>query len=156
MTINNSSTLYLKFVIVLMGVAALAVCIFALPPVIRSTEWIGYRPILLGMYATVIPFFIALYQTLKLLGHIDASRAFSDLSVKALKAIKYCGLVIALMYTIGMPYIYHVADLDDAPDVIVIGLVIICASISVSVFAAVLEKLVKNATAIKSENDLTV
>jgi capsular polysaccharide biosynthesis protein len=46
--------------------------------------------------------------------------------------------------------------LDDAPGAIVIGLVIIFASIVIAVFAAVLEKLLRTAIDIKSENDLTI
>lgn len=51
---------------------------------------------------------------------------------------------------------YLFADKDDAPGVIVIGLVIIFASIVIGVFAAVLQKLLKEAIDIKLENDLTV
>ncbi|MED4598856.1 DUF2975 domain-containing protein, partial [Bacillus subtilis] len=40
--------------------------------------------------------------------------------------------------------------------IIVIGLVIIFASMVIAVFAAVLQKLLKEAIDIKSENDLTV
>jgi hypothetical protein len=43
-----------------------------------------------------------------------------------------------------------------APGGIVIGLVIIFASIVIAVFAAVLQKLLRNAIDIKSENDLTI
>ncbi len=55
-----------------------------------------------------------------------------------------------------MPLIYYAAEVDDAPGLILIGMVIICASFVVAVFAAVLQKLLENAIDIKSENDLTV
>jgi hypothetical protein len=55
-----------------------------------------------------------------------------------------------------MPYIFYVADRDDAPGVSVIGFIIIFASFVIAVFAAVLERLLQNAIEIKSENDLTV
>ena len=57
---------------------------------------------------------------------------------------------------VGMPLIYYAAEVDDAPGLILIGMVIIFASFVVAVFAAVLQKLLKNAIDIKSENDLTV
>lgn len=56
----------------------------------------------------------------------------------------------------GLPLFYIVAEADDAPGLIIIGLVIIFAATVVAVFAAVLQKLLKNAIAIKSENDLTI
>lgn len=153
---KRGSTLFLKIVVILMGIAALAVCVFGLPRVIGSIDMDGYDPILLGMYIPAIPFFLALYQALKLLGYIDKNEAFSNLSVKALKNIKHCALAISALYAAGMPYIFYVADKDDAPGVVAIGLVIVLASVVIAMFAAVLQKLLQNAIDIKSENDLTV
>ena len=55
-----------------------------------------------------------------------------------------------------MPLFYLFAEIDDAPGVILIGMVIIFASMVIAVFAAVLQRLLKEAIDIKSENDLTV
>ena len=55
-----------------------------------------------------------------------------------------------------MPFVIYVADKDDAPGAVGIGLVIIFASLIIAVFAAVLQRLLQNAIDIKSENDLTV
>lgn len=153
---KRGSTLFLKFVIVLTGIAAFAVCIFVLPRAIGPIDASGYDPILLSMYVTVVPFFIVLYQGLKLLNYIDKNTAFSESSVKALKYIKYCASLDSLLYAVGMPYIFYVADKDDAPGAVLIGLVFVVAPLVVAVFAAVLQKLLQNAIDIKSENDLTV
>ncbi|MNC71843.1 hypothetical protein D3C75_1228060 [compost metagenome] len=56
----------------------------------------------------------------------------------------------------GLPLFYLMAEKDDAPGIIVIGLVIIFASMVIAVFAAVLQKLLKEAIELKLENDLTV
>ena len=111
---------------------------------------------LIGVYATAIAYFVALFTTIKLLSYIDQNIAFSELSVKALIKIKYCAIIISSVYVVGMPLIYYAAEVDDAPGLILIGMVIIFASFVVAVFAAVLQKLLKNAIDIKSENDLTV
>jgi hypothetical protein len=55
-----------------------------------------------------------------------------------------------------MPLIIYVAEKDDAPGAVLIGLVFIFATLIVGVFAAVLERLLQNAIELKSENDLTV
>jgi hypothetical protein len=60
------------------------------------------------------------------------------------------------MYVVGMPYIFHAADKDDAPGVALIGFVIIFASFVIATAAGVFQRLVQNAVDIKSENDLTV
>ncbi|MDD3655103.1 MAG: DUF2975 domain-containing protein, partial [Desulfotomaculaceae bacterium] len=90
------------------------------------------------------------------LSYIDKNIAFSELSVSALKNIKYCGTTITAFYVVMMPFVFLVADKDDAPGLIIIGMVPIFASMIIAVFAAVLQKLLINAIDIKSENDLTV
>lgn len=154
--LRNGPTFFLRMVVILIGLAVLGLCVFVLPMGILSDQTGYYRPILLGMYIPAIPFFIALHQSLRLLRYIDEERAFSELSVTALGKIKKCGIAISALYVLGMPYIFHAAQLDDAPGVVAIGFIIIFASLVIAVFAAVLQKLLKNAIDIKSENDLTV
>lgn len=157
---ERGTTFFLRGVILLIGIAVLAICLFALPRAI-ALELAGgadfdYGAIFVGLYVPAIPFFIALFQALKLLGYIDQNKAFSDLSVAALKKIKYCAITISALFAAGMPYIFYVADRDDAPGVALIGFIIIFASMVIATFAAVLQKLLKNAIDIKAENDLTV
>lgn len=147
---------------VLIGIPILALCIFLVPKVANysaelfpNIAYIKYL-VFIYLYVTAIPFYFALYQAFKLLSYIDKNKAFSGLSVRALKNIKYCAVTISIFYAAGMPVFYLMAEIDDAPGIIVIGLVIIFASMVIAVFAAVLQKLLKEAIDIKSENDLTV
>jgi hypothetical protein len=153
-------TLFLKGAVFIIGLPILALCIFGLPwlannPVNPVYAHILY-PIVIGIYVSAIPFCFALYQAFKLLSYIDTNKAFSELSVKVLKNIKYCAITISTLYVAMMPFIYLAADKDDAPGLIIIGMVPIFASMVIAVFAAVLQKLLQNAIDIKSENDLTV
>ncbi|SDZ77560.1 Protein of unknown function [Thalassobacillus cyri] len=154
-------TLFLKIAVFLMGLPILALCIFGVPSIAKGvSEFLGmsyvHYPVLIVLYATAAAFFLALYQAYRLLSYIDKNKAFSDLSVTALKNIKYCAITISGFYVLAMPLFYLVAEYDDAPGVIVIGLVIIFGSMVIAVFAAVLQKLLRTAIDIKSENDLTV
>ncbi|MBO8157866.1 MAG: DUF2975 domain-containing protein [Bacillaceae bacterium] len=155
-------TLFLKIAVVLMGLPVLALCIFALPEiteyfaeVVPKLAFLQY-PFLIGLYITAIVFFFALYQAYKLLTYIDKNEAFSDLSVQALRKIRNCAVTIGVLYVLFMPLIYLMGELDDAPGIIVIGMVIIFGCMVVAVFAAVLKKLLKKAIDIKSENELTI
>ncbi|GGI46715.1 membrane protein [Paenibacillus marchantiophytorum] len=155
-------TFFLKAAVILIGIPVLALCIFLVPEIASYTvelypdhTYMKYL-VFIDLYATAIPFYFALYQALKLLSYIDKNKAFSELSVKVLKNIKYCAIAISSLYVVGMPLFYLVAEKDDAPGVIVIGMLMIFASLVIAVFAAVLQKLLKNAIEIKSENDLTV
>ncbi|QGI13332.1 DUF2975 domain-containing protein [Bacillus subtilis] len=159
---NRISTIFLKIALVLIGIPILALCIFLVPKVANysaelfpNIAYIKYL-VFIYLYVTAIPFYFALYQAFKLLSYIDKNKAFSGLSVRALKNIKYCAVTISIFYAAGMPVFYLMAEIDDAPGIIVIGLVIIFASMVIAVFAAVLQKLLKEAIDIKSENDLTV
>ncbi|WP_060679546.1 DUF2975 domain-containing protein [Virgibacillus halodenitrificans] len=155
-------TLFLKTTIILMGLPVLALCVFAVPGIANfavelypDMAYLKYL-IFLVMYSAAIPFYIALYQAYKLLSYIDKSKAFSQFSVTALKKIKYCAITISSIYVVGMPLFYLIGEKDDAPGVILIGMILIFASFVIAVFAAVLQKLLRNAIEIKTENDLTV
>ena len=154
------STFFLKIAVFLLGIPVLAFGIYGLTwlaknPVNPDYAHILY-PIVIGIYVTVIPYFIALFQAFILLSYIDKSHAFSELSVKALKNIKFCAMTIIGLYVVILPFVYVVAELDDAPGLIIVGMLPIFASLVIAVFAAVLQKLLKEAIDIKSENDLTV
>lgn len=153
-------TIFLKFAVLIIALPVLALSIFGLywltyNPVNPEYAF-GIYPVLIGVYLTVIPFYIALYQAFRLLDYIDKNIAFSELSVNALKNIKYCAITISALYVVMMPFVTIIADKDDAPGLIIMGLVPIFASMVVAVFAAVLQKLLRNAIDIKSENDLTI
>jgi hypothetical protein len=151
---KKGSTSILRGTLIIIALVVLALCIFVLPHGLFSVG--GYTPIVMGMYVAAIPFFVALYESWKLLSYIDTNTAFSDVSVNALKNIKYCAVIISALYLVGLPYIFYVADLDDAPGVVAITLIIIFASAVIATFAALLQKLLKNVIDIKSENELTV
>jgi hypothetical protein len=153
---QQRSTLFLKIVICLFGLAVFALCVFALPSAIMSGKAGAYLPILLGMYVPAVPFFIGLYQGLKLLSSIDKNKVFSSISVKSLKYIKYCAFTVCGFYTAGMPYIFTVAQEDDAPGVAALGCIFIFASLVIATAALLFQQLLQNVIDIKSENDLTV
>lgn len=153
---NHGSTYFLKFVVVLLGLIVLALCIFVLPVGIQTDRTGEYKNILLGLYVPAVPFFIALYQAIQLLTYVEKNKAFTEASVKALKNVKNCAVAISLLFAAGMPYIFYVADKDDAPGVVAIGLIIIFASFVIATASALFQSLFQNAVDIKSENDLTV
>ncbi|MBK3493837.1 DUF2975 domain-containing protein [Viridibacillus sp. YIM B01967] len=151
---------FLKVAIFSIGIIILALCVFWLPGLARDTaeafpEYASLRfPVLLGLYATAIPFFLALYETLELLKYIESKNAFSDLAVISLKYIKYCAITIIILYVIGLFLLVSKNALH--PGIGVIGVVIIFATLVILLFTAVLQGLLKSALELKSENDLTV
>lgn len=158
---KKASTLFLKAVLVFVGLVVLAICIFGLPYVVAQdaaqhpeTAYLQY-PFLIAAYLFFVPFFIALYQTFKLLTYIDRNEAFSEGSIRTLKVIKYCALATLAFIVLGELATMLFID-DDITHIITLGVIGGFASSVIAVFAALLQKLLKNAIEIKQENDLTV
>lgn len=159
---KRGTTLFLKAAVILIGIPILALCIFVVPGIANySAElypdhtYLKYL-VFIDFYAAAIPFYMALYHAFRLLNFIDQNKAFSEYSVHALMRIKNCAITISGIFVVGLPLFYLIAERDDAPGIILVGLVLIFASLVIAVFAAVLQKLLKEAIDIKSENDLTV
>jgi hypothetical protein len=156
------TTLFLKVAVVFIGIPVLALCIFLVPELgniasklLPEFAFIKYL-VSIVFYASAVPFYFALYQAFKLLLYIDKNKAFSQISVIALKKIKHCAITISTLHVLVLPLFYLFAEIDDAPGVIFVGLVVPFASMVIAVFAAVLQRLLQEAIDIKSENDLTV
>ena len=157
---KRGTTLFLKLAVILIGLPVLALSLFGLTWLLNNPASTAYDhllyPVLIGIYVSVLPFFTALYQTFKLLNHIDKNQAFSNLSVKALKNIKFCALTISGLYLVILPFVFGLAQTDDAPGLVLAGMIPIFASLVIAVFAAVLQRLLQDAINIKKENDLIV
>ena len=157
---KQSSAIFLKLALFLMGAPILALAIYGIFYLAGNSVDPNYAsnlyPALIIMYISVIPYCTALYQAFRLLMLIDNNEGFSNVSVEALNKIKYCGLIISGLYVVMLPFVYLVAEKDDAPGLIIIGMIPIFASLVIAVFAAVLKRLLNEAIDIKSENDYTV
>lgn len=155
MIAKRGSTLFLKIVIILIGITTFILIIPTLR-FILSPQNVDYYPHLIAFYLSAIPFFFALFQSSKLLNLVDKNKAFSELSVKALKKIKYSAMVFGGLYAIVLPYAYYRGDMDDAPGPIAFGIILVFGAIVAATFSAVLQKLIQNGVDLKSENELTV
>ena len=107
-------TLFLKLAIIIIVLPILVLGIFGLylladNPVKPQYASILY-PIIIGLYVSAIPFYIALYKAFKLLEFIDKNIAFSELSIRALKTIKYCAITISTLYVIIFPFVTLAAE----------------------------------------------
>lgn len=161
MNVKRGSTTFLKVIILLAGIAVLALCIFLIPHMANFAAKLYPNIALMKtlvfivMYGAAVPFYYALYQAFSLLRYIDENTAFSELSVKTLKNIKCCAITISGWYVLGLPLFHFIAKKVDPP-IGFIGLFIIFASLVIAVFAAILQRLLQEAINIKSENDLTI
>jgi hypothetical protein len=159
---KRSSTIFLQIVIVLIGVGALALLLWE-PHVegVNAHATTLYQiyfddPFLMLVYAGSIPFFIALYQAIKVLGYVGQNKIFSHAAVKALRTIKYCAITIIGFVVVEEIVIMLNHGDDDPAGGVFMGVLITFGSIVVAAAAAMFERILQNAVDIKSEHDLTV
>ncbi|MBX3036023.1 MAG: DUF2975 domain-containing protein [Anaerolineales bacterium] len=157
---KKGSTLFLKVVICLIAGVAFT-CLVWFPQLegrAANLDLISiYKdPMIIYAFIGSIPFFVALYQTIKLLGYVDSNKVFSQYSVDAVKNIKYCALAFSGFIFLGILYINLFIKGEDSAGVTALSIVITFASIVIATAAAVFQRLLQNAINIKSENDLTV
>ena len=158
---KKSSTIFLQVVIVTLGVVALAIMIrFPLTEgraVNLDLFSIYSDPFIMYGYVASIAFFVALYQAFKLLRYIGQNKVFSLNSVKALRTIKYCAIILSASIVMAGLYIriFHAED-DDPAGFLAICIVTTFISIVIATAAAVFERTLQSAVEMKSENDLTV
>jgi len=160
---KRSSIIFLQIVIVLIGVAVLALLLWE--PQIEGVnkdrtnfEIYFHDPFLALVYAGSIPFFIALYQAIRALGYVGRNDVFSPQVVKALRTIKFCALAIIGFVVIEEIWILVMSgsDNDNPGAPIFMGILIVFPSIVVAVVAGMFERILQNAVDLKSESDLTV
>lgn len=159
---KRSSIIFLQFVIVLIGVGALALLLWE--PNIEGVNAHATSlydvyfddPFLALVYSGSVPFFAALYQAFKLLGHAGSDTIFSNAAVRRVRTIKYCALAIIGFVVLEEMFILWNHGNDDAAGGVFMGILITFGSVVVATAAAMSERILRNAVDLKSENDLTV
>jgi len=158
---KRTSIMFLQAVVVVIGILALVVLIRLPLTEGRATNLdlfsIYSDPFILYGYAASIVFFVALYKAFKLLGYIGQNNVFSSSSVKTLKSIKYCAIVLSIFIVSAGLYIrlFHNKE-DDPAGFLALCILTTFVSIVVATAAAIFEKILQNALDMKRENDLTI
>jgi len=157
---KRSSTLFLQFVIVLIGIGALALMLWEPHVEGRNAQATTFQiyfndPFLAYAYGASIPFFVALYQAFKVVGYAGQNKVFSQAAVKALRTIKYCAIALIGFVAVGEIFIMFGTS-DDRAGGVFMGVLITFGSIVMATAAAMFERILQDAVDIKSENDLTV
>jgi len=159
---KRSSTIFLRVVIVLVALGALALMLWEPHLEGRNAHATLFQiyfndPFLAYAYTGSIAFFVALYQAFKLLGYVARNEIFSQGSVKALRTIKYCAMTL-VAFILGAEAYFFIAvrGKDDIAGGVMMGLFLIFVSVVIATAAAVFERTLQSAVEMKSENDLTV
>jgi hypothetical protein len=157
---KRSSTIFLQVVVVLIGLGALALLLWephiegrnahaTLPQIYFHDPFLAYA------YIASIAFFAALYQAFNVLGYVRQNRVFSPEALRALRTIKHCAIAI-IGFVAGAEIFIMLSHSDDHAGGFFMGVLITFVAVVIATAAAMFERILENAVAIKSENDLTV
>jgi hypothetical protein len=157
-TIILLQTLFLQVVVVLIGMVALTAMLW-LPLTEGRAKTLSHvaiysDPLILYVFASSVAFFVALYKGFTWLGYIRQNVIFSTSSVRAIKSIKHCAVILSVCIVIEGAYIKMAHHHEDDPA----GFLALCFAMSfvalvVATAMALLEKILHNALDTKAGND---
>ncbi|WP_337873248.1 DUF2975 domain-containing protein, partial [Ignavibacterium sp.] len=133
----------LQIMIVLLGIAALAILIY-LPLTEGRAENLDLfsiysDPLILYGYATSLLFFAVLYKTFKLLDLIKQKNIFEQNAIRILRSIRQYTIIFNVLILLAGFYIVLFHAKEDDP----VGFIVICFGITfISLFAAAASKVI--------------
>ena len=154
---KRSATVFLQAVIVFVGIGALALLLWEPQIEGRNAHATLFEiyfkdPFLAYAYLASIPFFVALYQAFTILGYVGQNKAFSPVTMKALRTIRFCALAIIGFVAVGELFIM-LGDSDDRAGGVFLGILITFGAVVVAAAAAMFERVLQSA--VDTENNLT-
>lgn len=155
---KHSSTLFLKLAILLIAIAVLA-------GIIRFPQTEGRAanldlisiytdPFIIYIYIASIPFFVGLYQAVKLLNFIETNKTFSQGAINTLRNIKLASLTLIGFIALALLYIRFFAHGEDPAGPTALGILATFTATVIAVTTTVLQKRLQNGADLKAESDL--
>ena len=157
---NKKNILFLKVSLILIAVVTILLCIFWLPGLAERTaisnpEYAYLRyPILIMIYITAIPFYIAFYRAYGILNNIKRGEVFTHKPLGSLKIIRNCAISELAIYIILSLFLFSQDALH--PGIAIAFAIIQFTALIIAVFAGVLIELLNKAIELKDDNDLTI
>ncbi|KRM57424.1 DUF2975 domain-containing protein [Secundilactobacillus malefermentans] len=161
----KKQTLFLRIALIILSLAIVGMVGGLIPVAILigiisdwsqfTYQW-AYIGLALEIELTVIAFLFAVSQVWLILNQIEKRRVFTELTIKPIKRIKYASLFVFLLFVVGAPIAFFVAQAEDAPGIVLMDFLVALAGATMTVFSAVLQKLLSEAITFKKENELTV
>lgn len=119
---------------------------------VTSYELIFIAAILLTVYFS----FNILFNLFKVVDLIAKKQAFTEAILRFVKRIKKTIFYLACSFCGVLPLVYHGADIEDAPGLMLLGIGVVLIPFAIFLFAQIVEELFKSAIELQKENDLTV
>ena len=151
---------WLKLIIVFCGLFGLLFCIYVGPEtgkgLLVDSENLKelYKPYVAFIWVTGIPFFIALDLGWKICSDVGSAQDFTAKNADRLKIISVLAMTEGVLYVAALLYLFVFGSYNT--NVFVVLLLILFFAVIISVFTSMLSYLVRKASEIKQDNDLTI
>lgn len=162
---NNKEMKVLRAIVLIVGLMVLVFEIFALLPLagIYVAKYPVYEtlkmPVLIFLYVTSVPFYVAIAQALKICTAVINDKPFSKENVRSFTIAKYCAvpeLVLYVLAAFGLYYYTAVVKGQVLPMAVIIASVIAFCALIMSIACSVLVELLKKAIYMQEENEMTI
>lgn len=146
---KKSLTVFVRIVIVLISILILAIMIRFPLTEGRAKNLdlfsIYSDPFIVYGYLSSIAMFIALYKTFKLFEDIAKDRLYSQNTLKTLRVIKHCTIIITFLILLAATYIKlsHSRE-DDPTGFLVLCMIVAFFSITVAAMVTISERIIRN------------
>lgn len=150
----------IMFIIAVLSVVMLYAAIYLLPNLIdfsiTTYPEIAYlaRPVGIIVVISAVPFFIVLSQTFMLSKYILTDEIFTPKPIKSLNIISIASIIICLLFVVVL--ILFLINEYFTPLLAIILFLVILSSLIIGIFSKILHILVKRATILKIDSDLTI
>lgn len=96
------------------------------------------QAMIIFLYVTMLPFYRAIYYTIQGLEQLKQGQGCDEQLVR----VKQSATVVAILYVLALPGAYYIAEVNDAPGVIVLSLIVLGITVSVIAASSILRKVV--------------
>ncbi|QWB99404.1 DUF2975 domain-containing protein [Mycoplasmatota bacterium] len=141
---------FLKTTTLLASLPVLFLCLYYFPILFvegskSDSVYVPYLfMIMISFYLMAVPYFMSLIETFKLLINTNKNEFLSQLSIQSLNKIKYMAFCISIIFMIDLPVIYFIANMDDAPGLILFGGFFVLLSLTIGVFSGLIKNIIKD------------
>lgn len=151
---------WLKTLVILAAICGAALCLGVLP---QMGKWMvklypefshAYLPWLFFLWILSVPCFLALILAWKVFTNIERDRSFSIENAEHLRKVSYLAALDAILLILGN-FIYLLLGMNH-PSILLASVLAAFAGIAVSVASAVLSHLVRKASDLQEQSDLTI
>lgn len=150
---------FFKGVIFLLVMSILFLAFLVATQIFTAEKIVWDGPLIVFMVAvtaTTIFGLAALYKLYLAVQLIGDNQAFSMKILPIVHRMSHLLLGMACSFCGILPFVYQGAQIEDAPGIVILGLILVSLPFALFVFAQIVEELFKQAVALQKEQDLTV